>query len=81
MVKMHCESPGTAVCNSAVTYLCFSPDLLSAVNGNGMKADQDGLWFVGSANSILGALQGCCMQPCHSVFSFSASYPFTSLRS
>lgn len=81
MVKMHCESLGTAACNSAVTYLCFSPDLLSTVNGNGMKADQDKVWLVGFVNSILSALQGFCMQPCHSVFSFSASYPFTSLRS
>lgn len=43
MVEILHESQETAVCYSAVTRLWFSADSLSAVNGDGMKANQDGV--------------------------------------
>lgn len=77
MTKIHHKSQGTALYYSAVTWLCFSPGSLTAVNGNDMEASGDGVQFT----LILSALQGFCAQPYNSVTPFSASYPFTVMRS
>lgn len=42
-METHHESQGTALCYSAGTCLRFLPGSLTAVNGNGMEASQDGV--------------------------------------
>lgn len=79
MTEIHHESQGTALCYAVVTYLWFSPGSLATENGNGMEASLDGVYSLNAF--ILNALQGCCTQPYNSVPPFSASYPFTFLRS